>query len=266
MNKQALLKTMLGGAIAGGALAHFLVPKKKRKKRHMLYGGVLGMAAGKLLFSVLEAKKQLDFHKKIMEFPDATSEQVKDIIDKYRRETGVKAPAFLQTEGPDFRNAIYLKPPLLHYAPAFKFVDLVTGKRPGRSQVGAPDGVFIGRNFKKIPVILHEFGHAKDYMTDHKVREGIKNFAVPAGKLTGAVLLAGGLMAGSAPTMALGAGAFLLGAGLKREAIKQGERVATNNALSFLEHNSSSDEYAKAKDLLTAAYRTYNPIGRGVSV
>ena len=264
MYKRALDIPLLGSALgAGGGL---LYAKNSSKPFGMsaLNGALIGAGLGFKTEFISQAIRSLLFKRRLNQLKNNTNKDLQRVVKTFG---DIKIPVYLQTAGTPFDNAMYIEgqPQWMFMPDKPVFKNLLTGKRVNKTKDRA---VYLGRNFRKLPILAHELGHASDF----KDKPNLERIALYAGRgLSGVGLLASfGLLAAGAsgkiakdkllPLLGISAGVSVLGNSMNKSLTQRSERRASDAAIQVLNKIQKPDALTTSKDLLNSAYATYDPI------
>lgn len=230
-----------------------------------LTGLALGRGVGSLVDSGVSWWAGRRLHDMLSQYPLMTKRHLKRLI----RYAPKDLPIYLQTKG-SFGNAAYV-PDEVPAPFGGEWVDARTGKKVKGSPTKR--GVYIGKNFRKAPVLAHELGHASSFERHDGRRWSALGSAAGIGSL--GLLLAAGLMGrkwhsdggdgwlyGTAGLTAAGFGLGMLSDALQTRE----ERRASDTAAAYLNSlKLPKRQHSDGLDLLSTAYRTYSPLHLGPS-
>ena len=257
------LLTALAGAAAGASVPFVTreeAPDAEQIANNTFIGAVVGASGGRLISNAASWFKVKKLKKELGGLKDVNPSALKALAKASKRSD---VPIYIQTGGKPIDNAFYQ----ITANPALDSKDfklLVKGRKD--SSVRDADTVVIGKNFRKLPVVAHELGHASDF-NENKLSIGEKWLA-PLGVLAtaGAFWTARAMEPSLKKSLTLLAAATL---GLGTSAYttyktRAREREASKRALEFIQRmKRTAKEQAQARQFLETAYSTYDPIRIG---
>lgn len=251
----------LGGALAGGALGSL------SGDIDVAAGSALaGLATGSILGGGVTVYKQYQNRKKLeKELGDIKEADIATIKALRKASDRANVPIFIQTSGKPYANAHYQLEANPFINPAEYKLVTQDKDRPNPTP-NDPDVIIIGKNYKKLPIIAHELGHAQDFKENkpgfiEKWLPAVGLLATCMGTSFGKEFAVRGKFAAGAASVLAGGLAGLGTAWYGDSKRKAREGVASKKALAYLALlKQKAVEQAQARQLLETAYSTYDPI------
>lgn len=264
--------TELVGALTGAGLGYGLTALKERSLKpdsetalsNTMAGSVLGLKVGLAAEFLARLIRRKQMEKSLSGLPDTNKEQLKKVIKAFK---GVNIPVYIQDSGTPYDNAFYIEgsPQWGVFGERPTFKDAITGRKVTNPASAA---IYVGKNFRKLPIVAHELGHA----TDFKDKSNLERFSLGVGRTVEAIgtgasvgLLVAGMMGNMEPEDVnkglMVTGSAALGSSIFNKFMtKRLERRASDKAIQVLKRLQRPKQLDQSKDALLAAYSTYDPI------
>lgn len=254
------LPCMLLGAAAGALTGS---TGNDRLMRGTL-GASLGAAAGTLTQAVAGWLNKSKFDKQLRSAPDASDNDIRKLMSHFK---DADLPVYVQTGGADVQNAFYSDagaPSFLVAGDKPEWTELTTGRKYNDEQEPA---VFVGKSYRKLPVIAHELGHAVDmkgrggFMKRLPMLIGLASLAATGTAMYRSHRMLKNPSADYNPYITVGAA--LLGiamSSIPSMITNSWERKASDIAQKRMSEYQRASTAAKSLDMLRRAYSTYDPV------